>query len=98
MSLFDPPLDPGIAPYVHALLREGVETFESCEGGAGHAYERPTIRFHGHRDEGLRATAIALRLCLPVSSLRRTWDVIEGELTGPHWEIEFASAAPLAED
>jgi hypothetical protein len=44
---FDPPLDPGIAPAVLVLRDAGVETFESCEGGEGHSYPEPTVRFHG---------------------------------------------------
>jgi hypothetical protein len=55
-----PELDAGIAPYVDALRAEGVETFESCEGGDGHAYTEPTVRFAGERDEGFRALAVAL--------------------------------------
>jgi hypothetical protein len=48
-----PELDPGIAPYVDALRGEGIETFESCDGGDGHAYTEPTVRFSGGRDEPL---------------------------------------------
>lgn len=35
---FDPPLDPGIASYVHILHQAGIETYESCQGGKGHTY------------------------------------------------------------
>ena len=55
----DVQLDAGIAPYVLLLRGAGVETFESCEGGQGHAYPQPTIRFHGDRSEGLRALAVS---------------------------------------
>lgn len=30
-------LDDGIREYVRILVTSGVETFESCEGGEGHA-------------------------------------------------------------
>src|SRR5438094_8459268 len=63
---FDPPLDSGIASAVEVLTSAGVETFESCEGGHGHAYPEPTVRFHGDHSEGLRALAIAMRASLPV--------------------------------
>lgn len=86
---YEPPLDPGIRPYVEALNQAGVETFESCEGGEGHCYPRPTIRFHGHRSEGFRALAVALQHDFPVADLRRTWPLIDGEPTGPHWEMTF---------
>jgi len=84
---FEPPLDPGIAPYVEALRGDAVETFESCEGGEGHAYPEPTIRFHGNRAEGFRALAAAQTRGIPVASLRRVWPVIEDEPTGPYWEL-----------
>lgn len=57
---FDPPLDPGIERAVSVLRAAGIETFESCEGGAGHAYPQPTVRFHGNRAEGLRGLAQAM--------------------------------------
>jgi len=91
MESFDPPLDPGITKIVHALIGAGIETFESCQGGNGHAYPEPTVRFHGSRSEGFKAVAAALTAGLPVTGLRRTWPVIEGEPTGPYWEMTFSS-------
>lgn len=88
---FSPPLDPGIEEAVRILRAVGVETFESCEGGAGHAYPVPTVRFHGGRWEGFRAMAAALSLNLPVAELRRVWPVVDGEPTGPWWELTFTS-------
>ena len=82
-------LDPRIAPLVHLLRHEGIETFESCEGGEGHAFSEPTIRFKGIKSEGFRAYAIATYHGFSVFSLRRVWDVNDGELTGPHWEMTF---------
>lgn len=90
---FDPPLDPGIAHAVEVLRAVDVETFESCQGGQGHAYAAPTVRFYGHRDEGFRALAAALQRGLPVSELRRTWPIYDGEPTGPYWEIVFREVA-----
>ncbi len=40
---FDPPLDPGISEFVAVLQSKGVETYESCQGGDGHAFFEPTI-------------------------------------------------------
>ncbi|MEA5160542.1 hypothetical protein U5903_07110 [Cereibacter johrii] len=82
-------LDPGILPLVIVLRDAGIETYESCQGGEGHAYPEPTIRFHGDRSEGHKALAAALSKDLPVRSLRRIWTVIDGEATGPYWEIVF---------
>jgi hypothetical protein len=93
MPTYDPPLDAGIAPFVEALTADGVETFESCEGGPAHAYREPTIRFHGDRAEGFRALSVAQRLDLPVAALRRAWPVQDGEPTGPWWELTFSQRA-----
>jgi hypothetical protein len=82
-------MDDGVAPYVEVLIRAGVETFESCQGGAGHALPEPTVRFHGRKPDGLRALAVALENRLPVLELRRSWPLIDGELTGPYWEMVF---------
>lgn len=82
-------LDAGIRREVQTLRECGVETFESCEGGAGHAYREPTVRFHGDNVEGYRAYASAFQNGLTISDLRRVWPVINGELTGPYWELTF---------
>jgi hypothetical protein len=65
-KIYDPPLDPGIAHAVHVLREAAIETFESCEGGPGHAYPEPTVRFHGNTAEGFRALAAAFQADLPV--------------------------------
>lgn len=88
-TAYDPPLDPGIVHAVQTLQELGVETFESCEGGAGHAYHEPTVRFHGHKSEGFRALAGAMSAGLPVSELRRVWPLLDDEPTGPWWELTF---------
>ena len=82
-------LDPGIRRYVEVLAAAGVETFESCEGGEDHSMPEPTVRFHGPKPEGFRALAVALQHGLPVADLRRYWPVIDGEPTGPYWELTF---------
>jgi hypothetical protein len=89
MSEYSPALDEGIKEAVLALVAGGVETFESCQGGEGHSYPEPTIRFHGQRSEGFRALAIAIQAGLKVAELRRVWPLIDGEPTGPWWEITF---------
>lgn len=88
-STYDPPLDIGIAAAVDMLRAAGIETFESCEGGPGHAYPEPTVRFYGDRAEGFKALAIAIQRGLPVTGLRRVWPLVDGEPTGPWWELTF---------
>lgn len=55
-------LDPGVAGYVRILRDAGVETFESCEGGLGHALPEPTVcpprHDEGHLYERAAATEV----------------------------------------
>ena len=83
-------LDPNIKRAVLILRSAGVETYESCDGGVGHSYPEPTIRFHGEKEEGFRAFAVAVKNGLRVVELRRAWSIIDNEPTGPHWELTFA--------
>lgn len=85
----DLPLDPGIKRAVLVLRSVGIETFESCEGGPGHAYPEPTVRFDGIYAEGFRALAVAMTYGLPVTAIRRIWAMQDGEPAGPWWEITF---------
>lgn len=92
-------LDPGVAPYVDVLDAAGVETYESCEGGEGHSYAEPAVRFYGERGQGFRALAVALQHGFPVRAVRRIWTVDEdGHPHGPDWELTFWERAtgPLA--
>jgi hypothetical protein len=85
----DLPLDRFISYAVMRLREGGIETFESCEGGRGHAYTEPTVRFWGNPGMGFRAFSIATDFGLPVSDIRRYWSVEDGELVGPSWEMTF---------
>lgn len=87
---YNPPLDNGIRREVEVLNLSGIETYESCEGGPGHSYPEPTIRFHGGRAEGFKALSIALQNDLLVIGLKRVWCIVDGEPVGPTWEITFA--------
>lgn len=82
-------LDLGIKHYVAVLRSQGIETCQSCQGGPGHAYLEPTIDFYGDKAEGPRAVAAAFAYGLPVSELRRVWNLRDGELDGPIWQITF---------
>ena len=86
---YSPPLDKGIEKEVRVLNENGIETFESCEGGPGHCYPEPTIRFYGDKSEGYKALDIALKHNFKVHSLRRTWAIIDNEPNGPWWEMTF---------
>ena len=90
----DGDIDPGIAEPVARLQAAGIETFESCEGGFGHAFHEPTVRFHGQPAAGFHALGVAMDHGWPVASLRRAWDYTDGELNGPYWEMTFSAAFP----
>jgi len=91
----DMPLDKGVKRYVLALRAGGIETFESCEGGEGHAFPEPTVRFHGGVGEGFKAFGVAAQYGLPVSKVRLSYTVNEHSLlTGPWWEMVFTKSAP----
>ena len=80
-------LDAGVRDAVRVLRAAGVETFESCEGGPGHGYPEPTIRFHGERAAAWHALGVAQAHGLAVYEVRRTWPLVDGEPTGPWWEM-----------
>jgi len=82
-------VDPGIAHELTILRDNGVETTESCEGGQGHPFPEPTIRFCGGKSAGWHALAVALQHGLKVLELRRIWPIIDGEPVGPEWEMTF---------
>lgn len=82
-------LDPGIRRYVLVLRACAIETFESCEGGPGHACPEPMVRFNGNAFEGFKAFAVAMTHGLPVLSLRHVYDVNDMRLHGPWWEMTF---------
>ncbi len=85
----DTRLDPKIEPIVKLFNASGIETFESCQAGRGHWFHEPTVRFRGDSDEGYYAVSVALHHDLHPTRLRRYWNLQNGELIGPRWEILF---------
>ena len=51
-------LDPLIRPVVELLNAHGFKTYESCQGGEGHCYQEPTVRFFGSEFDLIRAYEI----------------------------------------
>jgi hypothetical protein len=84
------PLDLGIVRAVQILNEAGIPTFESCEGGEGHASPVPVVRFYGSPGMGWKALAACLDHGLPVGELARCWDMDDGEPSGPYWKIVFS--------
>lgn len=89
------PLDHGIARAVAILQTvKTVRTYESCEGGEGHSYDLPTVRFYGSPGAGWAAYAACDDYGLPVREVARVWDVDHGEPSGPYWQIVFRRRLP----
>jgi hypothetical protein len=82
-------LDAGIRKIVAILLENGIETYESCEGGPGHSCPEPTVRFYGSYEAGWRALGLCNAYAVRVGSLRWAWQIIDGHPTGPNWEMTF---------
>lgn len=93
----DLPIDAGIAYAVAVLRSGGVETFESCEGGEGHAFKEPTVRFYGTTAAGYHAVSVAMDYGLPVAELQRSWSMQDGELVGPNWKMTFFRKCPMTD-
>jgi hypothetical protein len=90
----DMEIDLGVRRWVLILRANGVETFESCQGGEGHAMPEPTIKFFGSSWAGYRAFAIAMEHGMPVLDLRHVYSVVDGQLQGPWWEMTFRTTDP----
>lgn len=86
------PLDRWISFAVKVLRDGGIETYESCQGGTGHSYPEPAIRFHGQVAEGFRAITLAANFGLPWDRVGRFWTNEDGVPVGPYWEMTFRPA------
>lgn len=83
-------LDVGIRRAVLILRRAGIETFESCQGGSGHAFTEPTVKFSGGAWAGYKAFAVAMEHGLPVARVQMVWHEVDKQLHGPWWELVFS--------
>jgi hypothetical protein len=66
-------IDALILPAVKILNEHGFKTFESCQGGNGHAFLEPTIRFEGSEFDLIRAYEICELYGLPALEVRRVF-------------------------
>jgi hypothetical protein len=90
-------LDAGIRRAVLILRSAGVETFESCEGGPGHAFPDPTIKFHGGAWAGYRALRIQLGRVLEMAESSPDKFVYENKIAerfGGQKELELVVPTP----
>ena len=66
-------IDAGILPAVEILNKHGFETFESCQGGEGHSFPEPTVRFLGSEFDLIRAYEICECYGLTVLAAKRVY-------------------------
>jgi hypothetical protein len=85
-------LDAGIRFAVRVLhAAGGIETCQSCQGGKGHSYDRPTIDMIATRDDaiGFRALAALADYGLPVADIAILWNVSNFLPYEKLWRITF---------
>jgi len=87
-------IDELILPAVKILNEYGFKTFESCQGGQGHSFFEPTVRFEGSEFDLIRAYEICELCGLPVYQARRVFrktPVYKKDNTpiGDVWETPF---------
>jgi len=90
-----PSIDEGIRPAVKLLNENGFETFESCEGGRGHCFSEPTVRFYGTEQDLIAAYELLESSGLNVHNARRVfrkqpvYDASETIAIGSNWQAPF---------
>jgi hypothetical protein len=88
------PIDMGIVRAVKVLRDAGIHTTESCEGGEGHAYPEPTVKFCGGPSEGWKALSELMTFGLPVEWIGQCWTMTYGVPDGPRWYVTFKRKLP----
>jgi hypothetical protein len=86
-------LDAGIRFAVRVLhAAGGIETCQSCQGGDGHAYDRPTVDMIASDDDaiGFHAVAALQAYGLPVEDLSIVWSIRNGLPYEKLWRVTFS--------
>lgn len=94
-------LDVGIRFAVRVLhAAGGIETCQSCQGGKGHSYDRPTVDLIASGDDavGFRALAALIEYGLPVSDVSIVWPVRHGLPYEKLWRVTFTTTTPERAD
>lgn len=85
-------LDVGIRFAVRVLhATAGIETCQSCQGGKGHSYDRPTVDMiaSGSDAKGFAALAALVDYGLPVADIAILWNIKNGLPYEKLWRITF---------
>ncbi len=89
-------IDAGVRHAVRVLNCRGVETQQSCEGGPGHAYDRPTIDCRARADDaaGFAALSALVDYGYDVESVALHWEVLHGRPYEIMWRVVLRRAYP----
>lgn len=87
-------LDAGIRFAVKVLHAQGIDTGQSCEGGEGHSYDRPSIDIDEGITAGFAAFHALMQYGLAVHSLAWHYPIHDGVPAGPFWRIELGRPYP----
>ncbi len=88
-------LDAGIRFPVRVLHAFGLETAQSCQGGAGHDWHEPGIDLAGGRNaDAFAALAAIARYGIDVTEVLLRWSVTDGLPEERHWRIVLRRAYP----
>ncbi len=89
-------IDEVIRPVVELLNKYGFKTFESCQGGKGHCFELPTVRFYGSEFDLIRAYELCALYKINVFQANRVFrktdiykNINHGESIGRSWDEPF---------
>ena len=91
-------LDEGIYDAVVLLNKHGFDTWESCQGGDGHCFPEPTVRFWGTEFDLIRAYELCYIQGMNVFAAKRVyWKVpvysdvtgVDGNEIGENWDKPF---------
>ena len=87
-------LDIGIEKAVNIMIKNGFQTFESCQGGIGHCFNEPTIRFFGDEFDLIRAWEVCELNGLRVFEAKRVFRKVDMydidlKLKGLSWDKPF---------
>lgn len=84
-------IDAGVRFAVRVLHAAGIETCQSCQGGEGHSYDRPTIDLvaTGEDANGFSALAALAEYGLSVGDISILWNVRNFLPYEKLWRITF---------
>jgi hypothetical protein len=60
-----------LGPDIYGSIVAQIRCYESCEGGPGHSYPEPAVRFHGGPGDGWAALGRCIELGLKPTDLKR---------------------------